>query len=89
MVDLPGPTPLRRISAAQQPQPGAAGRTMRKASKNDDGSKEPQLVSLARELASGSPPLDQSRISQIRSAISSGTFRVSPDQIALALLGNK
>lgn len=89
MVDLPGPGPVRRITAAQQPQPGTAGPAARKAASNDVGSNEPQLVSLGKELASGSAPLDQSRIAQIRAAISSGTFSVNPEEIARALLGNK
>lgn len=89
MVDLPGPTPLRSIAPSRQPQRGPAGAATRSAGKDVAGNSAPQLVSLSKELASGSPPLDQSRISQIRAAISSGTFSVDPEQIARALLGHK
>lgn len=89
MVDLPGPTPLRRIAASLQPQPGASGAAARKPEKNVAETGEPQLVSVARELASGTPPRDPARIAELRASISSGQFRADPEQIARALLGDR
>lgn len=87
MVDIPGPTPLRSIAATKL-QPGATGAATRKVQKPATGSSAPPIVSLAKELASGTAPLDQSRIAEIRAGIASGTYGIDPDQIARALLGN-
>jgi flagellar biosynthesis anti-sigma factor FlgM len=46
------------------------------------------LVRLAAELSSAPPPVDQARIAEIRDAISKGSYRIDPDGIARALLGD-
>lgn len=90
MVDLPGPAPLRPSAAPQRAQtkPGAAP-TKVAAQSDLEGKSLPQLVGLANELASGPPPLDYARIAKIRAAISTGSYKVDPDEIARALLGKR
>ena len=88
MVDLPGPAPLRASTVLQRTQakPTISG-AKSPTSKDIEGKSLPQLVGLANELASGPPPVDYARIAKIRAAISTGTYRVDPEEIASALLG--
>jgi negative regulator of flagellin synthesis FlgM len=88
MVDLPGPIPLRG-PAALQPKARPSERAAARPTGSDLGGKTlPKLVSLASELASAPPPVDRSRIAEIRAAISSGTYRLDPEGIARKLLGD-
>lgn len=88
MVDLPGPAPLRPTAAPQRAQTKPAAAAAKAASRNEvEGKSLPQLVGLANELANGPPPVDYARIAKIRAAISTGSYKVEPDEIARALLG--
>lgn len=89
MVDVPGPAPLRGAPSAERTRGKIiAPVVLTTGGGNIRGKSLPQLVSLANELASGPPPLDFARIAQIRAAISTGSYRLDPDQIARALLGS-
>ncbi len=46
----------------------------------------PRLVSLAAELASQGPPVDEARIAHIRNAIALGTYKIDPALIGIAIL---
>ena len=89
MVDLPRPIPVRGPTATprSQPRPAAAGPAQN--ARHELATKSlPQLVRLAAELSSAPPPVDQARIAEIRDAISKGSYRIDPDGIARALLGD-
>ena len=89
MVDLPGAAPLSGAPPAHRSPAKLAGVAARTTGGSDvEGKSLPQLVSLASELASRPPPLDYARIAQIRVAISTGSYRIHPESIAQALLGN-
>lgn len=87
MVELPGPGPLRQGAAPNRAQAKPAVTAAPTPGADVEGKSLPQLVDLANELASGSPPLDYARIARIRSAISTGSYRIDPGRIARALLG--
>jgi flagellar biosynthesis anti-sigma factor FlgM len=90
MVDLPGPIPLRGPATPQRPKAQPSERAVTRPTDSDLGGKTlPKLVSLASELASAPPPVDRSRIAEIRAAISTGTYRLNPESIARSLLGDR
>ena len=90
MVDLPGPIPLRGPAAPQRPNAQPSERaSVRPAGSDLGGQTLPKLVSLASELANAPPPVDRSRIAEIRAAISAGTYRLDPESIARSLLGDR
>lgn len=89
MVDLPGPAPLRSTGAPQRAQAKPPAPANAASRSELEGKSLPQLVGLANELASGPPPLDYARIAKIRAAISTGSYKVDPDEIARALLGKR
>jgi flagellar biosynthesis anti-sigma factor FlgM len=89
MVDLTGPAPIRGTATPQRPQAQASARNARPADADLSGKTLPHLISLAAELSSAPPPVDQSRLAEIRTAISAGTYHLDPDRIARALLGDK
>jgi negative regulator of flagellin synthesis FlgM len=87
MVDLPGPPPVRPIAALRQPPADRAEQSRRQANGDLVEKSLPQLVRLAAELSSEPPPVDYAKIAQVRAAISTGGYRIDPDQIARALIG--
>ena len=90
MVDLPGPIPLRGPATPQRPTAQPSERPAARPTGGDlGGNTLPRLVSLASELASAPPPVDHSRIAEIRAAISNGTYRLDPESIARSLLGDR
>ena len=90
MVDLPGPIPLRGPATPQRPKAQPSERPATRPTGSDLGANTlPKLVSLASELASAPPPVDHSRIAEIRAAISAGTYRLDPESIARSLLGDR
>lgn len=88
MVDLPGPTPLRRTAAPEQPQRSSVGVPAPSASARRAGSTAPELTTIASQLADEPAPVDRARVIEIRTAINSGSYSVDADRIAHALLGN-
>ena len=77
MVDLPGPIPLRGPATPQRLKAQPSERAPAPPAGSDLGGKTlPKLVSLASELANAPPPVDRSRIAEIRAAISTGTYRL-------------
>ena len=89
MVDLPGPLPVRGPTATSRAQPKPAATNPGQDVRHELATKSlPQLVRLAAELSSAPPPVDQARIAEIRDAISKGSYRIDPDGIARALLGD-
>ena len=89
MVDLPGPTPLRPIGAPRHAPAERGSRSTTQANGELAKKSLPQLVRLAAELSSEPPPVDYARIAQIRAAISNGSYRIDPEQIARALVGKQ
>lgn len=44
------------------------------------------LISAQREISAGAPSMDQAKIDALRSAISAGTYRINPQEIASRLI---
>lgn len=88
MVDLSGVTPLRAVRNAQRAQEQVQVRQPARIESQLAGKSLPQLASLAAELSSAPPPVDQARIAEVRASISGGSYQLDPDRIARALLGN-
>lgn len=88
MVDLPAPRPLQGVGALQQSLPRPSGPLPERVSQAVASKTGAQLVSVAKQLASKPAPIDHARVAEIKTSITSGTYRANPEDIARALLGN-
>ncbi len=85
-VGPPSPRTANRVGAesadaSSAQSPGAAPTDRLQLSGEAAG-----LISAQREIASTAPSMDQAKIDALRAAISSGSYRINPQEIASRLI---
>jgi negative regulator of flagellin synthesis FlgM len=74
-----------KIDTALKLTPAPSGRATAKSARTGTAGEQVQLSDLA-QTRSSEPPVDNSRVQEIKAAIAEGRFRINPEAIAERLI---